>query len=194
MDHRSFMSRLIASILLSILLFPVAALLYLLVFFVCAFTVFRRDEGIGFILAGVATAAFVAWYWLFIWRQTVQWTPQRVSRTLYAGLGAAIVGAIIGALMGTMESGFGFFIGTSIPPLLWMVATVLVWRETQPERAERLRALGRDRVGGPGIPCPVCNYDMTGLKSTRCPECGSEFTLDELLAAQPGRAAVELER
>jgi hypothetical protein len=35
---------------------------------------------------------------------------------------------------------------------------------------------------------------MTGLKSTRCPECGSEFTLDELLAAQPGRAAVELER
>ena len=39
-----------------------------------------------------------------------------------------------------------------------------------------------------------CAYDMTGLKGTRCPECGSEFTLDELLASQPGKAAVELER
>ena len=35
---------------------------------------------------------------------------------------------------------------------------------------------------------------MTGLKGTRCPECGSEFTIDELIAAQPQKAAVELER
>jgi hypothetical protein len=68
--------------------------------------------------------------------------------------------------------------------LLWLVATVRFWRETQEERSARLRAVGRDG-GGPGIPCPTCGYDMTGLNGTRCPECGSEFTVGELLAAHP---------
>ena len=188
------MSRLIASILLSILLFPVAAILYLIAFFlyVEGTGYGRFNESMGFLLAGIVTCAFIAWYWVFVWRQTVKWTPQRVARTLYAALAAAVLSAAAGVGTGAFDYSFGFFIGTVVAPLLWLVATVLVWRETNQERAQRLRAIGRSG-SGPGIPCPTCGYDMTGLKGTRCPECGSEFTLDELLAAQPGRAAVELE-
>lgn len=187
------MSRLIASILLSILLFPVAAVIYMIVFFVFleARGYGSATEEIGFLVGGVATWAFIGWYWIFVWRKTVKWNPRRTSRTLYAGLAAAGAGAIAGIATGALEEGFGYFIASVTPPLVWMVATVLVWRETEAERSARLRAIGHD---GPGIPCPTCGYDMTGLKSTRCPECGSEFTLDELIAAQPGKAAVELER
>ncbi|MCC7290726.1 MAG: hypothetical protein IT449_01540 [Phycisphaerales bacterium] len=28
--------------------------------------------------------------------------------------------------------------------------------------------------------CPACGYQMTGLKQCRCPECGRDYTLDEL--------------
>lgn len=189
------MSRLIASILLSILVFPLGSILYLVVFitFVSNRGYGRFEEEVGFLLAGLLTWAFLAWYWVFVWRQTVKWTRSRVARTLYAAAASAAVGAVAGVATGAMEEGFGFFIASVTPPLLWLVATVLVWRETDAERSARLRAQGR-LAGGPGIPCPTCGYDMTGLKSTRCPECGSEFTIDELIAAQPGRAAVELER
>ncbi|MDB5303490.1 MAG: hypothetical protein JWM97_1039, partial [Phycisphaerales bacterium] len=42
------------------------------------------------------------------------------------------------------------------------------------------------------VVCPTCGYNLTGLTATRCPECGSQFTLDELMAAQPGREGEEL--
>ena len=59
--------------------------------------------------------------------------------------------------------------------------------ETARERAERLNASGRD-----GVVCPTCGYNLTGLTEPRCPECGSQFTLDQLLASQPSRATAEL--
>ena len=188
------MSRLIASILLSVLLFPVAAVVYLITFFVLVESrgLVGRREVLGYVIAGVLTWAFVAWYWVFVWRKTVKWNPRRIARTLYAALAAAGGGLMAGIVTGSLAEDFGFFIGTVVPPLLWLAATVLAWRETDAERATRLGAVGRD--GGGGIPCPTCGYDMTGLRSTRCPECGTEFTLDELIASQPGRAAVELER
>ena len=188
------MSRLIASILLSILLFPLAAVVFLVVFIVFAQS-FDRNGEVALVSAGVLTWGFIAWYWVFVWRKTVSWTPKRIARTLYAALAAAGAGLIAGIMIGGIEEEIGFFIGSVVPPLLWLVVTVLVWRETDAERSARLRAaLGAAGPDRPAIPCPTCGYDMTGLKSTRCPECGSEFTLDELLAAQPGRAAVELER
>jgi hypothetical protein len=38
--------------------------------------------------------------------------------------------------------------------------------------------------GGIDLRCPQCSYRMVGLKEARCPECGSEYTLDELLSRQ----------
>ncbi len=31
------------------------------------------------------------------------------------------------------------------------------------------------------VPCPGCGYDMRGQKECRCPECGRQFSLSELL-------------
>ena len=58
---------------------------------------------------------------------------------------------------------------------LWLVLTLLIWRETPAERAERLQA-----SAGKALFCPKCNYNMTGLYEARCPECGERFTLDQL--------------
>ena len=34
---------------------------------------------------------------------------------------------------------------------------------------------------GPGdLCCPDCGYNMAGLSSTKCPECGAQFTIDQL--------------
>jgi hypothetical protein len=190
------MSRLIASILLSILLFPLAALLYLITFFVLVevrWSFGRYRDSVGCVIAGLLTSAFIAWCWINLWRKTVNWTPARVARTRYAALAAVAVGVVAGIATGTLENDFGYFIGSVTPPLLWLVATVLVWRETDEERSARLRLQNR-RGDQPAVPCPTCGYDMTGLRGTRCPECGCEFTVDEIVAALPGRAAAELER
>ena len=39
-------------------------------------------------------------------------------------------------------------------------------------------------VEGEGIYCPICNYNLTGILSGRCPECGSMFHREALLEAQ----------
>ena len=72
---------------------------------------------------------------------------------------------------------------------LWLIVTTVAWRETRRERSERLRAAGAGTVV-----CPTCGYNLTGLTEARCPECGSKFTLNELMAGQPSRAGVELEK
>lgn len=60
---------------------------------------------------------------------------------------------------------------------VWMAGTALVWRETGLECSRRKRD-DPDRV----IPCPKCGYDLKALAVVRCPECDTEFTLDELFA------------
>ncbi len=84
---------------------------------------------------------------------------------------------------------FTMFIGGVLAMLFWLFVTVFLWRETTAERAAR--------VGGAGssaVTCPTCGYNLTGLAEARCPECGTRFTLDELLASQPARvAAADLE-
>jgi len=32
----------------------------------------------------------------------------------------------------------------------------------------------------PALHCPHCNYDLTGLADSRCPECGAHFDLAEI--------------
>src|SRR5690606_15585558 len=68
------MSNLIARILLAMLMFPLAALAYLLVFLVLMEGVLGygrfRDE-LGFMLAGLGTWGFMAAYWWALWRKTV---------------------------------------------------------------------------------------------------------------------------
>ena len=41
----------------------------------------------------------------------------------------------------------------------------------------------KHQLGIDAIACPTCGYNLTGLREARCPECGSQFTLDQLYAA-----------
>ena len=180
------MSHLIARLLLSMLVFPLGGLVYMIVV-VVAHRMLRQyglDE--AWIIAGVVTWAFVAAYWVLLWHKSVRWET-RVGTTAGAAIGSGVIGAIIGGICNTIETGFGSFVGSTSPIILWLVATCFLWRESPAERAERLSATGRD-----GVVCPTCGYNLTGLNEPRCPECGSEFTLDQLLASQPSRATAEL--
>lgn len=52
-------------------------------------------------------------------------------------------------------------------------------------RGASTRAQITDSDGVVQISCPDCGYSMVGLREARCPECGSAFTLDELILSQP---------
>jgi hypothetical protein len=38
-------------------------------------------------------------------------------------------------------------------------------------------------TGEIALPCPVCGYDLRGVGSARCPECGNDFEPERLLEA-----------
>ena len=184
------MSRLIARILLSVLIFPAATLFYFISFLLLNQTVLSDDD-VAIVCATVLTCLFMAGYWLALWRRSVVWTSQRVSRTLWAVGASVFAGGVVGVairLAMTYEEVIGTCLGSLSAAVLWIIATILVWRETETERAARLA-----RAGADVLVCPACGYNLTGLRESRCPECGASFTLNELLAAQPSRVPAEIE-
>jgi hypothetical protein len=184
------MSPLISRILLTILIFPLAALLNFI-----ALIVLERhlDGNLEVLLPCLITDAFIVVYWLLVWRRGVKWTQPRIRRTLWAAGAAAVVGAVIGgAVRASIDWGddeIGIYTGTISMPLLWIVGSILVWRETPAERAERL-----SRAGMSTVVCPACGYNLTGLSESRCPECGARYTLNDLFASQPARLPAEIEQ
>ncbi|MCP4249805.1 MAG: hypothetical protein GY778_22410 [bacterium] len=121
----------------------------------------------------------------------MHWTSRRRRLTALAVLGAVVVGVAIGLIIiATVAFGFesGIVLGGATWAICWLALTVWIWRETPAERVRRLNAL----TGG-ALPCPTCGYNLTGLQQARCPECGTQYTLDELYAAM-GPPQVELEK
>ncbi len=126
---------------------------------------------------------FVAVYWLVLWGSMVRWTQRRAWGTVAASAASVLLGGFIGslcfALARWMPVQFPVLIGGGTVPIIWVLATVMLWRETTPERALRLAVLGAS------VTCPLCGYNLAGLREAACPECGGAFTLDQLAAAQP---------
>jgi DNA-directed RNA polymerase subunit RPC12/RpoP len=192
------MSRLVSRILLSIFMFPLAGIFYILQM-VIGISLLERGMGNGrdpetimFAACGGSTWIFVAAYWCLLWKSSVNWNGPRLARTWFAAAGALVVAGAAGLIAGSIMSGgdgagFGTFIAGVLAIMLWLIATVFIWRETAAERAQRISASSTSAIA-----CPTCGYNLTGLSESRCPECGSKFTLNELLAAQPN-TKVEIE-
>jgi hypothetical protein len=182
------MTRLLAKIMLALLMLPLAAAIYVAVIAWLIETVFGyRSEIAAFVLTTFIVWAFIAVYWILLWRGTVRWTGRRIGLTLAAAVVAMLLGAAGGAVVRFVDVGFGAFMGGVIAVLFWLLGTVLIWRETTAERIERLRTRSPD-----AMVCPACGYNLTGLRQTTCPECGASFTIDQLAALQPDRGSAEL--
>lgn len=185
------MSPLVSRILLTILLFPTALLFLFLTF------LFLDQLGSGSDLETIGggtlmTCGYMIVYWLLVWCRDVRWTPARRRSTwLAAGVAAALGGTLGFTILVSVpkDEELAVVSGSLTATLLWIVATVLLWRETPDERGARLARAGADT-----LVCPSCGYNLTGLREARCPECGAAFTLNDLLASQPGREQVEIER
>ena len=183
------MSHLVSRILLAILMFPLAAVFYCIVVVVGE----RWFVGYGYpgrdnaelLAADGLTWPFIAVYWFLLWRSSVNWSSGRIVGTLLATGSAATAGVLTGfagtTTTGRADKSFWIFAGGVFAMLLWLAATVFIWRETPAERAERIKGSSKSAVT-----CPTCGYNLTGLSEARCPECGTRFTLDELLALPPG--------
>jgi len=184
------MSHLIARLLLAIFVIPSAGLMYTLIaVFVMDQRMYSyyRSRQLAFLLAGGATMLFVMGYWYLLWRRSVVWTVPRRVGTLVLLLVSLALSICLGLVCTSVSKEFSLFIGTTCAPLLWLIGTTFIWRESGAERAAR--------VGGTqALVCPTCGYNLTGLTEPRCPECGTRFTLDQLFASQPARATAELDK
>jgi hypothetical protein len=184
------MSRLVARILLSILMFPLAGLFYIVCIFVMETAIERsgnysQSREVQMVMtAGFLTWIVVAIYWCALWASAIGFTARRLRGTFFSAAGALVAGIVTALLTWSLIRGseggsLGAFIGSVLTIILWLIGTILAWQETAAERAARIKASGKST-----ITCPKCGYNMTGLTESRCPECGSKFTLDELMAAQ----------
>jgi hypothetical protein len=179
-----------ARIMLAILMLPAGTIVYLLAFFLWSRHRSRYDLDSEFICAGFVTWIVVAAYWTMLWWGTIRWTARRRLWTILAFVAAIICGIIIAILIDLFigrHEAFALFMASITSPISWLIATVFIWRENADERRDRLGASRTD-----ALVCPTCGYNLTGLESTRCPECGTQFTLNELIASQPNRVDAEI--
>src|SRR4051794_17889319 len=130
------MSRLVARILLAILMFPAGTVLYLTTFVYCERRRTYYDTLRSLTFAGAVTWAFVAVYWICLWRGSVRWTVLRRVLTLVAAAACAVGGLVVyGALIGMgLYRDFAGLVATITAPVVWLIATVLLWRERADER------------------------------------------------------------
>lgn len=177
------MSRLVARILLAILIVPLAAM----VFVMSMVLLVRGGPTLGTVVAVWLLTDFVcATYWILLWRPVVRWTQRRVLLTTLSVPAALLFGVVVAVVLratyGRPSEPMPEMASGAISALAWLVTTVLIWRESPAERAQR-----HARDGPETVACPVCGYNLTGMRELRCPECGTRFTIDELLRSQPER-------
>lgn len=125
----------------------------------------------------LACALFALLAWLLIWRRIVKWSSRTRWLTFASWmLLVAIPIACQFLVAGTTPQPWQIML--QVLPLIgwgiWMAATGWIWPMRVMSSAQE------------GPHCPQCQYPLTGLTHTRCPECGTEPTLDALWAATSG--------
>ncbi len=188
------MTRLIARLILAMLTLPVAGTVFVVgvILMLLVTPMNGPPSAPGFTLVWLAVYVAMATWWTLVWQELVLWNSRRIANTLLAGVAALLGGLALGMLIvvgsrGGAPVGLAVAVGGGLPPVIWVAATVFIWRETAEERAKRLASMG-----GAGLCCPLCGYSMSDLHSSNCPECGAKFTLEQLLIAQRQRDASTL--
>ena len=173
------MSHLLSRLLLAVVSIAAAPAAYFCVFIVV------EHEGLhqrvlAFLATDVIIAVLFTICWIAIWAAQVTWTRTRRRLTACSLPASAAAASAIGLAFALLSGAdaVGVIVAEMAWIVLWMAGTILIWRETGAERAARLRAVATGTVC-----CLRCGYNMTGLHEARCPECGTQYTLNELLAA-----------
>lgn len=170
------MPKLVARILLALLVIPGTVFVWVVTFMMTDARPIDTDHCA--VIASLASCLFTAVYWTAVWRRDVRWTPAKVLASVLSVVGAGLLGIVLMALLGPITYGFqAIQVATLGAQSAWLVATILLWRDTTPRPAAKADE----------IVCPACGYNLAGLTEIRCPECGARFTVDDLFARQPGR-------
>jgi hypothetical protein len=177
------MTRTVARLILAMLLLPCTGAVFLVLFLALVPTSGPpRVERL--LVMWLAVYVFVAAYWVLLWRDMVPWNGRRIGLTALATLLSLAGGFLVAlgclAAQRQLPLAIAVLIGGGTVPITWVLATVLLWRETAAERLARLTAHGM-----PALACPLCGYNLAGLSEARCPECGGSFTLEQVLLARP---------
>ena len=177
------MSRTVSRLLLTLSLLVGSVTTYILLF-----AVFERNwwpadaDALG--AASLVMAPVFAVLWTSIWHGNIVWSASRVLWTSAVLAVGSMTGVGCYAIWcrAVSHREVGVLLATMFWMSIWMAGTAVVWKETKLESLKRNRD-GPDRV----IACPKCGYDLKGLTMARCPECGTEYTLDELFGAWVGQ-------
>jgi hypothetical protein len=131
------------------------------------------------VLAAAGYVASLSWLW--------SRGRRRTNAFWKAGLLTAAL-TLLTIVVGVLIEGSGMFRGAEEILIGGVVcvggaAAILVWVQAA-HRFARRRPLHNTQDGAIDLRCPSCGYRMVGLHESRCPECGTSYTLDELLARQ----------
>lgn len=132
-----------------------------------------RDEHIAMTM-GVAGAT-----WCVV-LGGIWWTYRRCQvllKTLFALFAIWMITLPLTLLADSLGSGSDFLIPACI--LGGIAASFFVLTAVPYQHLHR-RAQGR-RLRGVDVACPSCGYSLVGLTECRCPECGEQFTIEQLL-------------
>jgi hypothetical protein len=130
------------------------------------------------LISDVVTGALFLGAWILIWRNRLVWTTGLFLKTVLCVLAGLVAGGLAYFAIVAQTSSLDE-VGIIVAGLAWFAVVVggtgLIWF-TEPASARRFESADDSRP----VTCPKCGYNMTGLKQARCPECGTQYTLDEL--------------
>lgn len=140
--------------------------------------VYPTDELVA-ALAVVASGVFIAAS-AWLWSRKGRWRGI-VSPTIYTVFIVVVTTILCFLVDKTLRGDKDFLFSGLI--MLGAAAILLVW-VMRLHRLWRGRPVHNSADGLANVHCPNCNYRMVGLHESRCPECGTQYTLDELLGKQ----------
>ncbi len=174
-NRRQQMSPLVARMITGFALLPFVTGIWAIVGVACD-DLLNLSERLSLTVAHTVGAVITIVAWLVIWRASVIWDQASRRGTLIAA--AVLLGSACGSpwipRTGDVTEVL-HYVGPLLGAAVWFAASARYWqwREFGTQSIEdRLR-------------CPNCGYCLAGLNQARCPECGSVYTLEELLGYLP---------